>query len=104
MSTEMQEVAITNLSANVAPRHLYQQKLNPSFMLTFSGTVGRTLGCLMLTLVNQFSYQDYQILIAIVFAPLMMCYGALLILSVCFFSKLTENGKNNQLSAIYLNR
>ena len=49
---EIMEVAIAALTAKFTPPNLQRGNLNPSFLLTFAGTIGRTLGCLIITLTD----------------------------------------------------
>lgn len=49
---EIMEVAITALTAKFTPPNLLKGNLNPSFLLTFAGTIGRTIGCLAITLAD----------------------------------------------------
>lgn len=49
---EIMEVVITALMAKFTPPNLIRGLLNPSFLLTFAGTIGRTLGCLSITLAD----------------------------------------------------
>ena len=49
---EIMEVAITTLTAKLTPPNLLKGPFNPSFLLTFTGTIGRTLGCLTITLAD----------------------------------------------------
>jgi hypothetical protein len=49
---EIMEVSITTLTAKFTPPNLLKGLLNPSFLLTFAGTIGRTIGCLTITLAD----------------------------------------------------
>ena len=49
---EIMEFAITTLTAKLTPPHLMKGSLNPSFLLTFAGLIGRTLGCFSISLVD----------------------------------------------------
>ena len=49
------EIVITTLTSKFTPPNLVKGFLNPSFLLTFSGTLGRTIGCLSITIVTLIS-------------------------------------------------
>lgn len=49
---EILDVAITTLASKFTPPNLVRGVFNPSFLLTFAGTIGRTLGCFSITLAN----------------------------------------------------
>lgn len=105
MSTEMQEVAITTLTANAAPAELYHNRLKPSFLLTFSGTLGRTFGCLQMTFSSWIigSDNDYRLLIDTVYAPLVVVYGVQLLISTIFFKNISGPNENRQ-QHMYIHR
>lgn len=83
ISTEMQEVAVTTLTANVAPIHLYKKLINPSFALACIGTLGRTIGCLQMVCAWMWTGNDqnYAELIQRIFTPLIFAFGFLLVIS-----------------------
>ena len=91
IATEMMEVAITNLTANVAPSHLYRSKFNPSFMLTLIGLLGRFLGCLLLPLTDLvFQTNEYKELITYMYTPIIVLAAIFLIVGGVLMSKHKE--------------
>ncbi|TNV83677.1 hypothetical protein FGO68_gene15450 [Halteria grandinella] len=104
LSTEMQEVAITTLTAHVAPSNLYQSKFSPSFALTFIGTFGRALGCASITLASlNCPGQDYKQIVDVSQAPLVVAFGILLVLLSIYYSHLTKGHQHKPLD-MYLNK
>lgn len=49
---EIMEFSVTALTARLTPPNLLKGIFNPSFLLTFAGTIGRVIGCLTITLAD----------------------------------------------------
>ncbi len=80
IATEMMEVAITNLTANVVPIDIYRSNFNPSFMLTLIGLIGRFIGCMLLPVTDYFSEtNEYRQLIINMYTPIIFITSILLI-------------------------
>ncbi len=102
IATEMMEVAITNLTANVAPSHLYRSKFNPSFMLTLIGLVGRFVGCLLLPLTDLLTEtNEYRQLIINMYSPVIILALIFMVLGAILMSK--QNTQSNNILFIYSN-
>ena len=102
IATEMMEVAITNLTANVVPPHLYRSRFNPSFMLTFTGLVGRFIGCMLLPVIDYLSVtNEYRQLIVNMYTPMIIVTILMLITSGIIMAKQKELNTNIQI--IYAN-
>lgn len=46
------DIAITSLTAKVTPPSILRSYFNPSFLITFTATLGRTVGCFSITLAD----------------------------------------------------
>jgi len=59
---EIMDYPITALTAKFTPPHLGKGILNPSFLLTFAATFGRTIGCLTITLADLVDIEKEKLL------------------------------------------
>lgn len=84
---EIMEVCITALVAKFTPPHLLKGLLNPSFLLTFAGTVGRTIGFLTITLADlgKVEHDSFDHITNYTFTPMLVIYLVLFIITNCIY-------------------
>ncbi|CDW89208.1 major facilitator superfamily [Stylonychia lemnae] len=87
---EIMEVAIAALTAKFTPPNLQKGLMNPSFLLTFAGTIGRTIGCLAITLadIGNEAQQSFEHITNYTFAPMIGIYLVLFITTNCIYEQL----------------
>jgi hypothetical protein len=85
---EIMEVAVTTLTAKFTPPNLTKGFLNPSFLLTFAGTLGRTIGCLSITIANlwhKVDQENFEHITNYTYFPIFIIFMALFVITNCIY-------------------
>ena len=93
MGIEIMEVAVTTLTAKYTPPNLHKGYLNPSFLITFAGTLGKTFGCLTITLADlvarwRVQEETFKHITNYTYMPILGIFLVLFIITNCIYEQL----------------
>mmetsp|Transcript_26889 Transcript_26889/g.25944 ORF Transcript_26889/g.25944 Transcript_26889/m.25944 type:complete len:181 (+) Transcript_26889:2070-2612(+) len=93
---EIMDVPMGQLIAKVAPVHTMRGYFNPSFTVTIASTLGRSIGCLSITLADishVIGGTHLQSIANYTFIPLFMMYLTLFLISICSYQQFKSSSQ-----------